>query len=136
MEPLKNGSDRSVGGSVSCTTYLQEVFANEVTNVIDIRWEGVAGLIRFIEFWYRPVAAKDGRLLGRQVRRSVLPRYAEVDEVVLRWVGRSRVMFGWMREVTIPFDDARMIRLWIERFRIHHDIQVHAVPGTRQSAIA
>lgn len=126
----------NIDNDVSFTTYLQEVFADEIPDVIDVRWKWVAGIIRLVEFWHRLVAAEDGRLSGRQVCRPVLPRYAEVDKIVLRRMRCSRMMLGGMREVAIPFNDARVIGLGVQRFRVHHEVLVHAVPDVRQSAIA
>ena len=125
----------TLGNCVSSTTHLEEIFSNEIAHVVDVCWERVAGLIRLVELWYRSIPAKDRWLSGRQVCGVVLPRYPEVDEIVLRWMCRSCMMFGGMREIAIPFNDTRMIWLWVKRFRIHHDVLVHAVPVLCQATI-
>lgn len=46
------------------------------------------------------------------------------------------MMLGGMREVGTPFDDTGVVELGVHRFRVHHDILVHAIPDVRQSAVA
>lgn len=125
---------RSVGDHGSPITHLQVILANEVAHVINVHWKGTAGLIRFVSIWHGSVAAKDEGLCGRQVCGIVLPRYAKVNDVVLR-MRRSCMMFGGVREVTISSYDASMIEFRVKRFRAHHDTPVHGVPMIRYSAV-